>query len=404
MGKYDEYLKAFEESLTPLDGFLIAEKLGEYNMPYQIRNCIMEAAKGINYGYGNLLELIITEEISNFNQSHKNPDGGIRIEKMRDNSINIINFDKTFTIKTLNKSSYDLFMSQWPTIQDDNIKIAKLVKYNVSKYEPLIKTAFEELNKKYKATTGKDLLISATKANANGNIPIINICITGETLRYTTTINLMNDVEDWDVVEKELIDLFSNGFQYQKEKAKKEEIKKLVHDICWKYRIPKFELNYKKDQTSFYNIKEGWADLSIPLKNDTLMSQFEIEIRNTAIMIMELANFSARDWQVTGKISYELGSKMYFKFKKEEIIDGFTYTLYDSRVGAKKAILHVFRDGCQLSGNERKRAIKLLGYGKTAKTPWALYEFHHNSQMMSKTSRERVIRRLNKKYNTDIVY
>jgi hypothetical protein len=405
MGKYDHYIKAFEESKLQMDNFVMAEKLGEYRMPSSIKSCINEALNGIDRGYSKLIEIVVNDEISATNQILSNNPYSMHCDCIIANhnyngSCTINCFDKKFYFKNFDRCTFDNFMIEWSAMKEYAQNMALLISKNLKAYKPVIEQAFAELNDKFKMTSNRNL-----KGNIStpGNpYTYIRVTISDREVQYAVSIDLTKEVKDWDATKEEIAKLFENGFEYQTEMAKKENIKKYVHKICDKYDIPHFEPNYKKEMPSFYNLKEGWVDISIPLKNIEVMQKFEFELRNTAIMIMELAHI-VKDWQISAKISYNIGSKMYFVFKAEKVIDGKTYLVYDSGIGNKKTILHVFCDGQMLSGNERKRAIKALGYGKAAKTPWQVYEYQHNRYIIPQGCRERIIKKLNEKYNAGLV-
>jgi hypothetical protein len=54
----------------------------------------------------------------------------------------------------------------------------------------------------------------------------------------------------------------------------------------------------------------------------------------------------------------------FYKFIEERIIDGVKYTLYYYKGLDKKRLYVAFKNGIRVNGNERKRVIKILGYGK----------------------------------------
>jgi hypothetical protein len=68
-----------------------------------------------------------------------------------------------------------------------------------------------------------------------------------------------------------------------------------------------------------------------------------------------------------GKININVGNNYMFRFIGEKELNCNTYSVYESKIGKKKALLQVFKNGQRLWGRGRVRALRLLNISRDGK-------------------------------------
>lgn len=398
MLEYDLIIKYLEDSKEPLMALQVVEKLsGKNDIPYGIRCRLYKVQSDIDQLLTMTINNSIKEHIDSVNLLIRNDKEYNLIGNLLTISNNTIYCLDKMMFKFQNSSleEYKRFINSFEEIKINTIELAKLISNNRNKFSPIITNAFNELKKHYCKSNDMKLMMHSSLAIKNKDGKDI-IIISNGSAEFNCKINYTKNINNWEEIQKTITKTFFDGFKYQLNEAKKDQIKSYLYRICDKYDFPRFkQIDFKINKSEAYNIKEGWINLNINLKDEKLMKKFEVELRNAISMILFLR--SGENW--FGKVNLNVGKDLCFNFEDEKNIDGKNYILYSSRIGKKKILLYTFCDGVQLKGNARKKVIEIFDkHKKIAGIPLDLYNYNKGLYVNNKKLSDKIAKKYNCAY------
>lgn len=392
MLEYDIIIKYLEESLEPLTALEVLEKLsGEHAMPYGIRNKVNRVIIDIQTILKAAIISAIKENVDSVNAFICNNENfNLKGKLLTITNLRVYCIDKiVFQFEEWSLNEYKRFINEFPNIKHDTLQLATLISSNRNKLAPLIQHAFNILRQDYPNYTFS-LCSQLAVSEQDGKEILI---ISNNNMQFKIVINYCIDNYNLETIKMQITNNFLDGFKYQINESKKDQIKSFLYRICDKYDLPRLnKINFKVNEKKAYNLQDGWINLNIDLNDEKLINKLEAELHNAITMILFLRNID--NW--FGKGNINIGKDLYFNFIDEKIINNNTYTLYESRVNNNKILLHTFCNGQQLTGNARKKILELFNkHRKKNDIPWDLYYYNNGTYINNK----KLTNKISKKYN-----
>lgn len=178
-------------------------------------------------------------------------------------------------------------------------------------------------------------------------------------------IDLLADIQDWDAHWKNhtqrLIDSIYKNFIKERNTAIQTQIKEICHSFG--FEETKFVL--LKDTTNPYSFEgNSYVSASLDLSKIDTYTKFRRDLRNAIATIIYMTEKCQDN---PGKLNINVGDNYMFRFIGEKEVCGNTYTIYESKISKKKALLQVFKNNKRLWGRGRVKALKLLELGRYGK-------------------------------------
>lgn len=160
--------------------------------------------------------------------------------------------------------------------------------------------------------------------------------------------------------------MVQDTWKKQQEKRKQQQMKDLKDYLESVLRRNYFKISEDLPVGTAYDLDKNEVSFNFDLSNEELKAEFEGHIQSSIDKIYEYEQLT----EVNGPLKdIDLSKRFYYIFKEEKTVGEDIYRLYECRGTKRKALLKVFKNGIQLKGNARRRALKELGYGRELPTP-----------------------------------